>query len=207
MSRLESICNSIDKFYEGYTEYNSREYYFNKNNMIRDIPILEELKKCLLEEINRCLHLTKEINGRTYNLPASRPGYYLLLQHILLNYVHWELFELKYIIDLLFYFEESGVTGIVSVFKNSYTYSFIHDLREQYGLSETVTFYFDRHNYENGVPVYTLSNTDIRGFLQSLIQLGGKKRKIKKTKNNKKKKTKRKHKKRKTFKKKTNKRK
>ena len=207
MSSLKSICNPIQMFKEGYKEYLDNQYYSYENNMISNVSKIQELRVCLLQEINIGLHITKNINGRVYSLPASRPGYYLLLQHILLNYVHWKLLELKYIIDLLFYLEERGVTGIVSVFKNSYTYRFIHNLRETRGLSESYIFNFDRHNYENGQPVYTLSNTDVRMFLQSLKQVGGKKRKIKKTKNTKKKKTKRKHRKRKTFKKKTNKRK
>jgi len=199
MSSLKSICNPIQMFEEGYNQY------YNENNMI-NVSKIQELRMCLLKEISIGLDKTININGRVYSLPASRPGYYLLLQHILLNYVKWDILELKYIIDLLFYLEEGGVTGIVSVFKNSYTYRFIDDLRKKYGLSESYIFNFDHHNYENGQPVYTLSNTDVRMFLQSLIQVGGKKRKIKKTKNTKKKKTKRKHRKRKN-KKKTNKRK
>ena len=201
MSSLKSICNPIQMFEQIY------DVYLEKKQGLYEIPQAQKLKGCLLQEISIGLHITKNINGRVYSLPASRPGYYLLLQHILLNYVHWKLLELKYIIDLLFYLEGEGVTGIVSVFKNSYTYRFIHNLRETRGLSESYIFNFDRHNYENGQPVYTLSNTDVRMFLQSLKQVGGKKRKIKKTKNTKKKKTKRKHRKRKTFKKKTNKRK
>lgn len=207
MYSLTSNCNPIQKFEEGYNEYLSSY-----------VSQIEVLKGCLLEEIREGPNITKKINGRVYSLPASRPGYYLLLQHILRKYKSFDIYKLNYTIYLLSYLEQGAATGVISVFKSSETYKTIKDLREihmdkflsTYGPIGLEIFNSESHKYEDGRPVYTISNTEVRMFLQyikSLIQHGGKKIKIKKTKNTKKKKTKRKHRKRKTFKKKTNKRK
>jgi hypothetical protein len=223
MSSLTSICNPIQMFEEGYNEYLSNQSSY-ENNMIfyvSQIEKIKELKGCLENEISKGLDKTITINGHVYSLPASRPGYYLLLHHILRNYESFDIYKLNYTIYLLFYLEQEAATGLISVFKKTDTYETINNLRKthkdklllRHGEIGLQIFNSDSNKYENRLrrPVYTISNTDVRMFLesyiQSLIQHGGKKIKIKKTKNTKKKKTKRKHRKRKTFKKKTNKRK
>ena len=122
------------------------------------------------------------LNGQNTLLPEGFPGYYLILQYLLLN-IEYFLHDIDTIKQILINFEEHSVTGMVSLFPGTYTYNFIEKLPPKY------QEIFKVGNYENGNSIYTISNTQLVIFFTELQrnQSAGYKRKSTKKKSRKKK--------------------
>ena len=133
------------------------------------------------------------LSGRKLFLPEGFPGYYLILQYLLLNNEDF-LHNIDTIKKILFYLEENAVSGLVSIFPGTDTYKFIEKLPPNYQKI------FKIGNYKNGSSIYTISNTQLVEFFTELQinQTAGYKIKSTKRKSTKRKSRKRKSRKRKS---------
>lgn len=166
--------------------------YYNQTNRI-DLLFIQCLTEIdLSNELTNKRHY-RTLNGQNTLLPEGFPGYYLILQYLLLNNEYF-LHDIDTIKKILFNFEEYSVTGEVSVFPDTYTYNFIENLPPKYKEIFKVGMYRNKNS------IYTISNTQMVAFFTELQrnQSAGYKRKSTKRKSSKKKSRKRKSTKRKS---------
>lgn len=154
--------------------------YYKQTNRIDPLFIQCLITNDLSNKFTNKRHY-RILNGQNTLLPEGFPGYYLILQYLLLNieYLH----DIDTIKKILINFEEHSVTGMVSLFPWTGTYNFIEKLPPKY------QEIFKVGNYENGNSIYTISNTQLVIFFTELQrnQSAGYKRKSTKKKSRKKK--------------------
>ena len=175
--------------------------YYEQTNINDPLFIKCLIRKDLSNKFTNKRHY-RILNGQNTLLPEWFPGYYLILQYLLLN-TQYLLHDIDTINKILINFEEHSVTGMVSLFPGTDTYNFIEKLPPKY------QEIFKVGNYEDGNSIYTISNTQLVIFFRELQrnQSAGYKRKLTKRKLTKRKSTKRKSTKRKSTKRKSTKRK
>lgn len=160
--------------------------YYNQTNRVEPELITCLKTNDLSNKFTNKRHY-RILSGRKLFLPEGFPGYYLILQYLLLNNKYF-LHNIDTIKKILFYLEENAVSGLVSIFPETHTYKFIEDLPPNY------QEIFKIGNYEDGNSIYTISNTQLVEFFTELQinQSAGYKRKSTKRKSRKRKSTKRK---------------